>query len=102
MKMTKKELNEIPYYKDEGTWLNGFIIIPTSRVHDSGWQCMKFLLLQDRTIIGCVGGSCDAVSLVKHNWKIDCLPKSKLIRLFNNKHYNVSDFFILSDFILLE
>ena len=100
LEMTKTELNEISYQKEEGTWFNGFIVIPTSKIHDSGWRCMKFILLQDGSIVGCIGGGSDVVALIKHNWRVDCLPKSKLLRFFNDKHYTVSDFCIGSDFLL--
>ena len=101
MKMTKKELNEIPYYKDEGTWFNGFIVVPMSSKHDTGWQAMKFVLLQDRTIVSCIGGASDNIILCTHNWYIDCLPKSKLLRFYNIRRFNVSDISCFSDFIPL-
>ena len=101
MKMTKKEFNEIPIQRNDEIWFNGFIAVPMRLKHNSGWQAMKFVLLQDRTIVSCIGGASDNIILCTHNWYIDCLPKSKLLRFYNFRRFNVSDISCFSDFILL-
>lgn len=98
MKMTKKEFDEIPIQYDDEIWFNGFIVVPMPLKHDTGWQMMKFVLLHDLTIVGCIGGGSDIISLCTHNWYVDCLPKSKLLRFINYKHINVSDVSCLSSF----
>lgn len=97
--------------------LMGVVIIPTNELHDSGFGCMKFALLNNRNIVGCVGGYSDVIHLngiggygkygdvaYKTNmtkriaWSIDCLPNG-LIRLFCCHKLDL-DKIICSDFNL--
>jgi len=101
---------------------NGIIIVPTHELHDSGYGCMKFVLLNHAKIVGCVGGGSDLIHIngiggygniynMKEyekavstgmvnavNWSIDCLSNG-LIRLFSNKKLDI-DLPITSDFII--
>ena len=118
---TRLELEKLDYFKPTEDF-NGILIVPTHELHDSGYGCMKFVLLNHDRVVGCVGGGSDiihlngiggygnifnmeeyekAVSTGKVNvvsWCIDCLPNG-LIRLFSNKNL-VIDFPITSDFII--
>ena len=114
MKMTKKELIEIENFKPEGEF-DSVVIVPIKENHDSGFSCMKFILLRDMEIIGAVSGWSDVIHLngiggygknleniddpKNYSWSIDCLPKSKCVRFFCNK-YMETDKFIGSDFIV--
>lgn len=77
------------------------VIVPTTHKHSSGWGCMKFLLFRNKQLVGCLGGGSDVVHLngiggygkygsrtfwrtlvPKISWKIDCLPRSKCLRVW--------------------
>lgn len=119
--ISRLELEKLEYFNPTEDF-NGIIIVPTHELHDSGYGCMKFVLLNNDKIVGCVGGGSDiihingiggygiffnmeeydkAVSTGKVNvvsWSIDCLPNG-LIRLFSNKKLLI-DLPITSDFII--
>lgn len=116
--MTLDELLAVPYSKrlDEIDTFNGFVIVPTGELHDSGFGCMKFVLTLHVDIVGAVGGWSDIVhlngiggygrglqkSLMDRkvpviDWSIDLLPKSGCLRAFSS-HKLVLDDFIGSDF----
>lgn len=101
---------------------NGIVIVPTHELHDSGYGCMKFVLLNQAKIVGCVGGGSDMIhingiggygNIFNHeeyeiavstgkvkvvDWSIDCLPNG-LIRLFSNRKLDI-ELPIFSDFII--
>lgn len=89
------------------------IIVPMDELHDSGYRCMKFILVHHREIVGAVGGWSDVVhpnGIGNHglfyDWpvtpniglRIDCLAGSGCVRLMMDGLYKCSDF-IGSDFI---
>lgn len=117
--MTKEDFlalkNRIPTKKDK---INGIIIVPTDEIHDSGYNCMKFILTYHDKIVGVVSGWSDVIHIngiggygnwctskpidfskkpVGYGWRIDCLPKSKCVRLFSEELLQIDDF-IGSDF----
>jgi hypothetical protein len=117
---TKAEFENLDYFKPTQEF-DGVVIIPTNELHDSGFGCMKFALLNNRNVVGCVGGWSDVVHLngiggygkygdkdfdeaLKNNktrriaWSIDCLPNG-LIRLFCCHKLDIDEF-ICSDFNL--
>ena len=55
-------LKNLDFMKPEESF-NGFILIPTGETHDSGYGCMKFILLNYDKVVGCVGGGSDIVAL---------------------------------------
>ena len=95
------------------------IIVPMDDIHDSGFRCMKYILVKRGEIVGVVGGGCDVAHIngiggygpygkdfeealktqrsKRVAWSIDCLPKSRCIRLFAD-HDCITDDFIGSDF----
>lgn len=78
-----------------GEIFNDVIIVPTNEIHDSGFRCMKFILVHRGEIVGCVSGWSDIVlpngignygsnlnlitditKIPKMDLKIDCLKTS--------------------------
>lgn len=100
----------------ERSIFDSVIIVPMEELHDSGFRCMKFILLEKGEIVGVVGGWCDVVhpngignygrSLKRPNGKLepipayismDCLANSGCVRLMLGDYYECDDF-IGSDF----
>ena len=115
LKMTKKEFQELENFYD-GKPFNAFVIVPMKGKHDSGYQYMKFVLLDSFKIVGVVGGYSDVVhfdgiggfgknpdfktlTLKVRDISIDCLPKSKLIRVFSIYSQMEAELPVYSDFI---
>lgn len=116
---TKEEFENLDYFEPTDEF-NGIIIIPTNEMHESGYKCMKFALMNHWEVVGCVGGGSDVIhlngiggygkygeefnrslstGLVKRvDWSIDCLPNG-LIRLFCSSKLEL-DKIICSDFNL--
>jgi hypothetical protein len=116
---TKEEFENLNYFKPTDEF-NGIVIIPTNELHDSGFGCMKFALLNHGEVVGCVGGGSDVIHLngiggygkydkdfgralktdmtERIDWSIDCLPNG-LIRLFCSYALDIDEF-IMSDFSL--
>lgn len=96
---TKKELKEMQNFIPKEDFYS-IVIIPMGYKHDSGYECMSYILLNKfNKIVGKLYGGSDVIhingiggygynfkTLIKPiNWKIDCLPKSHLLRLFCDK-----------------
>ena len=103
---TLEELKELPYDIDSlvrGKEYNQMIIVPTDELHESGYFCMKYVLIKvgmkdPPEVIGVVGGYSDVIHLsggIKAN--IDCLPNSKCLRVIFYEDLIVP-YFIGSDF----
>jgi len=118
MEMTKKEFENLPERKsfnEEVGEFDSIVILPTKYKHDSGYQCMDFVgCIEDRPIIR-LSGCSDVMNiegiggfgynwLEKHKtnkevfritsvkaWGIDCLPKSRLLRIFCRRKIKVGD-----------
>ena len=99
---------------------NGFVIVTTGERHDSGFGCMKYILLHGFKIVGVVGGWSDVVHLNgiggygddeafdialktqktdRVGWSIDVMPNSGCVRLFCD-HWLEVETPICSDFII--
>jgi hypothetical protein len=98
---------------------NDVIIVPTTDIHDSGYRCMKFVLVRRRKIVGCVGGYNDVVYpngkgnvglhpnlnmyakgfIPAMNMTIDCLKESGCVRLMFRRNALKCEEFICSDFL---
>ena len=115
-KMTKKEFLAIEEMKPTKPFTS-VVIVPTGRTHDSGFGCMKFVLLDRNEIVGCVGGCSDVVhingiggygldcakalfdqSVPPIGWSLDLLQGSRLVRLFCNRKLIIRDEKVYSDF----
>ena len=114
---TRKELLAIEPFNEEALF-NSVILVPTGKVHDSGYGCMRFILLDDGDIVGCIDKGSDVVypngignyglelnraqiaaRLVPHiSLRVDCLKRSKCTRLIMSGSYKC-DGFPCSDFI---
>lgn len=88
------ELNEKPEIVDS------LVILPTRRLHDSGYRIMHFAVIVNNKPVcrmaGCtdvmkIGGTCgwngktsfdEISSITPVGWSIDCLATSGLLRLF--------------------
>ena len=97
---TKEEFENLDYFEPTDEF-NGIVIVPTNELHDSGFGCMKFALING---IGGYGKYEDyhrvlKTGLIKRvDWSIDCLPNG-LIRLFCSEKLDI-DKLICSDFNL--
>ena len=114
-KMTKTEFMNLPNKKLKG-YFNNIIIVPMNELHDSGYRCMKFILCMDRDIVGVVSGWSDVMHFDgiggygrnlgnfynqarrMPSYSIDCLPKSRLIRVMTHELLEAESF-VGSDFI---
>ena len=114
---TKKELLEMENFGADEIF-DSLVIVPTNRKHDSGWKCMKFILVRGEDVVGAASGWSDVVHLNgiggygkdfdiykmqrPIGWCIDCLPKSGCLRLFCHRDCSldglISPDFCLSDF----
>ena len=102
---TKKELESLPNRKwdEEIGEFDSLIILPTSNLHDSGYWCMDFVAVRDTEPFCKLSGCSDVIHIdgiggygkwtpglgvptliPPKGWSIDCLKKSKLIRLFTH------------------
>lgn len=116
--MSKKEFRALENSECKKAF-NEIIIVPTGKKHDSGFECMKFVLCHNREIVGVTGGCSDVIHLngiggygksfeeaLKTrktdvvDWKIDCLPKSHCLRLFSSKNLKIKGF-VISDFDII-
>ena len=118
--MSKEELLAIENF-GSNVEFDGFVIVPTSGIHESLFGCMKFILLdKGMNIVGSVGGCSDVIyfngiggygeydddystrvrtGLVPAvGYRIDCLPKSGCLRVFANGFKFKTDDFCGSDF----
>ena len=114
---TREEFLAMENFNPSGPF-SAFVIVPTDEIHDSGWRCMKFILLYQGEIVGVVSGWSDVVhingiggygknygdlvsGMVKRvGWSIDCLPVSGCIRLFGDAECEMEDYgWVGSDFI---
>ena len=116
--ITLKEFQDMECFGQNETF-NDVIIVPTDDIHDSGYRCMKFILVRRREIVGCVGGGCDVVHpngignmglplnldmyrqgfIPALNMSIDCLKESGCVRLMFGDNALKCEEFICSDFL---
>lgn len=107
--MTRKEIEAIPqthgWNEDIGEF-DTLVILPTKRLHDSGYRCMYFVACVKGKPVAKIGGGSDVIHLdgiggfgknwldrfgtvpnkiAPSGWNIDCLPKSGLLQLFAGK-----------------
>lgn len=113
MNYTLKEFQEMKYFEPKETFTD-IIFVPMEDLHESGFRCMKFILVKRGEIIGVVGGGCDVVHIngiggygrygdgfeealktqktSRVDWSIDCLPGSQCLRLFSSFECLADDF----------
>lgn len=106
--MTKEDFDTLPYCTDRKQLFDTIILIPTEKMHDSGYRCIKFVgtTREDVYVLGegsdilhidGIGGRGDwqesdqLPELVKPRWwRIDMLPCG-YIRLFCGDKIKISD-----------
>ncbi len=92
-KFTPEFLVSIPRRKwdEEIHNVSGVYVLPRDEIHGSGFSLMDFVAEQFQTgnLIR-FGGCCDAVSLVGTHFHIDCLPGSKVVRIWNRNPFTIS------------
>jgi len=102
--MTRKEFDKLP----ESKWgdiitCNSIVLLPTRRMHDSGYRCMDFVAVRNGIPICRLSGYSDVMhiegfggygykwvdkyghcpDMIPTNaWNIDCLSKSGLLQIF--------------------
>ena len=98
---TKETLLKVPARKwDEILQgVQAVYVIPTDELHDSGYACMRFVAEKKSGELIRFGGGCDAVSFRGKYFKMDCLPGSKIIRIWNYGTFSVSPDISSIDFI---
>lgn len=101
--LTLEQLQGLPYFENVDVEVTSIVIVPSEKKHHAtGFQCMDFVLCDGFDVIGKIGGMADAINIVfkeRDMYRMDCLPKSKCMRIFCNKPIDVPKY-ILSDFDL--
>lgn len=110
---TLEELQAIDNYNEKALF-DSIILVPMEELHDSGYRCMKGILVNSGVIVGSVSGWSDVVhpngignygrygaefenSLRTHTvpymgLSMDCLEKSRCIRLMLCGKWEMDDF----------
>ncbi len=110
--MTRKDFEAVPWRKD---WCSpikchSMVILPSRKIHDSGYRCMDFVAIDKNGIPICRLSGCSDVIHIEGiggygykwmerygtcpqqipcaAWSIDCLPKSGLLRIWPNSENN--------------
>ncbi len=111
--MTVEEFEALPHISaEEAGEFQSLIILPTDDVHDSGYACMDFIPCRGEKPLGRLSGYSDALHIngiggygphwleknkglprqvVPIGWTMDCLPQSRLMRLFWHGPLTASD-----------
>lgn len=106
---TLEEFKNLEYSNPGKKEFDSVIIVPMDEIHDSGYRCMKYILVDtnddvEDSIVGVIGGYSDVLHLngisgyglsFERNiatrtvpiadWAIDCLDTSGCLRLFGPK-----------------
>lgn len=108
LEMTRKEIKDLKPFKTN-QYFNGIVIIPNSKHNIPEFECMSFILCNEFEIVGKLDTISDMMlingangignwrNITKINkykamtepidWKIDCLSKSHLLRIYCSKHF---------------
>ena len=110
--MKKSDFKNLPLYQDyehsEDEKYTSFIILPTTKKHDSGYRIMNFVLCKGSEPVCRIEGCADVVHLdgiggygpigsdyTKHypsGWSVDCIPCGYL-RFFANRPLTIEGWF---------
>lgn len=114
---SRKEFEALPHREwgqDIGLF-DSLVILPTKHVHDSGYMCMDFIAVRNNEPFMRISGCSDVIHINgiggfgKYDgfiprlippigWSIDCLRKSKLLRLFSHEKLEAGE--ALSSFVI--
>ncbi len=101
-KFTTDMLPDIPkrHWSETLRDIIGVYILPSDIIHDSGFNCMDFVAeKKDRSLVR-FGGGCDDVHFAGEHFRMDCLPRSKIVHIWNSKHtFSISHDLSSIDFI---
>lgn len=76
-------------WDDELHGITSVYVIPSDDVHDSGYACMNFVAETDTGAVR-FGGGCDVVRFNGNNFRLDCIPGTKLIHIWNRNEFSIS------------
>lgn len=110
---TLEELQAIDNYNEKALF-DSIILVPMEELHDSGYRCMKGILVNRGVIVGSVSGWSDVVhpngignfgrygpefekylrtrTVPYMDLSMDCLEKSRCIRLMMSGKWEMDDF----------
>lgn len=92
--MTRTEFLNVPKRKwdEELHGVIGVYVIPSGRKHESGYACMDFVAsFQDGRPPVRFGGGCDDVHFDGNGFRMDCEYPTRIIHIWNNRPFSVSD-----------
>lgn len=97
-KMKRKDFESLPRVKwDETVICDSLIIIPSKKLHESGFRCLAFASVVGNTPTNLISGCSDVIHIegiggyrageisVPAGWFIDCLRTSGLLRIWNTR-----------------
>lgn len=107
-KYTRKDFDALPQrqWNENIGEFDTLVIMPTRRIHDSGYRCMDFVAVRDEIPICRLSGCSDIIHIngiggfgdnwvdkyktvpkliPPIGWSIDCLKTSGLLRLFSGR-----------------
>lgn len=93
--MTKEELLALEPFLDERGKPCHVIIVPTKEMHESGYPCMKYVLLDKKhNVVQVTVGMSDVLHIegkgANHDWiSMDCLPESGCLHLWTFDPFEV-------------
>lgn len=111
-RMKQSDFKNIPLLTNtEQIVFDSLVILPSSKIHNSGWRIMEFVIVKHNEPLFKISGNVDVLNIDGiggygsegiprtrpiEGWKIDCLPCG-LLRLYNDKQlmvqgYPVSDY----------
>lgn len=110
--MKLKEFYKVPYREcfDSKIECNSLVILPTKKLHDSGYRCMDFVAVDKHDYPNCRCSGCSDVLRLYNDFlypypkleklSIDCLLKSGLLRVFTDDFSIIGVGAAISDMML--
>lgn len=81
---TRKDLLSLPYRPHGCTSIyDSILVIPEKRLHDSGYSCITVIGVRNKQPIHILTKCSDVIHMKGDSWNMDCLPKSKVMQIFN-------------------
>lgn len=98
--MSRKDFLSLPQAKwDEKVICDSLVIISTRTKHNSGYGCMSFAAVLKGEAFKLISGISDVLCIEGLStylsnksdayWKIDCLPKSRLLHIWPGHYYHI-------------
>lgn len=83
--MTRKDFEALPYRErwDKPVEFRSFVILPSKRIHDSGYRMMDYIACNSKEPMCRLSGASDVLHILSSKIiSIECLPKSGLLHVF--------------------